>query len=116
MLTMAKKNADKAKTKYVARKVVAKTNLLSEDGTRRLTITLREGAGSAVNIAATIRSTDKDEEFDAQTGARGTFTDVEEGKKALAKLVKDAEGKGWAVETSSTRGSFDSIPSGKKTK
>lgn len=98
-----------AKTKYVARKTVAKKNLLSADGTRRLTIALKEGSGK-FNVAASIRSTDEEEDFETQSGARASFTSVEEGTKAVDALSADAQKKGWKLEATAMRGSFTTIP------
>lgn len=98
------------KTKYVARKIVAKFVLLSADEKQTLTLALKEGSGK-FNIAATVRDTDKESDTAAQTGARASFSSIEEGKKALETLREDAGKKGWKLQmTSSARGSFTSIP------
>lgn len=81
-------------------------------GDQTMTIVAAEGK-SGWNVKASIKTGNekvKDGGVKAITGARAKFDNEAEAVKVVAKLVKDAEGKGWTKREISAKNAFTEIP------
>lgn len=100
--------------KYSPAPVVAKTKLTSADRKLVMIVACTQGK-SGFNTKASIKKVG-DADTKALTGARATFKDEAGGRSAFDKIVKEAVGKGWVVDTITSRNSFTNIPAPKEVK